>query len=301
MMALASASEPLRAANLISSERLYQWELVGLAHEPVTSSSGFTIVPDYDLTDTPKYDLVIVIASLNVREVRHSHLFEWLRRQARYGTRLAAVSTASWLLARAGLLSGRQCTIHWEMLRAFQDEFPDLRVERALYTDDGDILTCAGGTSALDMMLSYIAQDHGPDLAAAIAENFLHSRIRPAAEEQRMSVQWRFAVTDGRLARAIALMEEHMDAPASPQAIADIVGISSRQMERLFQKHFGKAPVRFHLELRLMHARKLLQQSTDSIQMVAHKCGFSSPSHFGRAYRERFGSTPGQERRGHPQ
>ncbi|EKV31864.1 transcriptional regulator, AraC family [Caenispirillum salinarum AK4] len=300
MMALASASEPLRAANLIAGRTLYECELIGLAPGPVTSSAGFPILPDKTLAegaDARAYDLVVLVASLNVRRLQHQALFDWLRRSARHGSRLAAVSTGSLLMARAGLLEGRRCTIHWEMLRDMQEEFPELAVERALYVFDRDRLTCAGGTASLDMMLAWIANEHGGDLTAAIAENFLHTRVRNAAESQRMAVQWRFNISDQRLARAISVMEENMEEPVPPSALADLIGVSPRQLERLFQKAFSKSPARFCLELRLKHAQELLRQSTDSIQVIAHKCGFSSASHFGRAYREIFDSTPASDRR----
>lgn len=299
MMALASASEPLRAANLISGKTLYHCELVGLTASAVPSSAQFPILPDKAVDDRSDcaYDLVVVVASLNVRRFRNQALFDWLRRCARHGSRIAGVSTASLLLARAGLLEGRRCTIHWEMLRDLQEEFPELDVERALYVFDRDRLTCAGGTASLDMMLAWIAREHGGELTAAIAENFLHTRVRDAGESQRMSVQWRFNISDIRLARAISVMEENMEEPVPLGALADVIGVSPRQLERLFQKEFGKSPARFCLELRLRHAQDLLRQSTDSIQLIAHKCGFSSASHFGRAYREVFDSTPASDRR----
>lgn len=301
-MALSAVSEPLRAANLLSGRPLYTWHLISPDGEPVPSSSGFSLLPEYSLESAPVFDTLIVVASLRVREQSDQRLLRWLRRaaQGQGYTRIGGVSTAAYLLARAGLLENRRCTVHWEMLRDFQAEFPTLVVQRALYVVDRDRMTCAGGTAAMDLMLALIAERHGKDLAAGIADNFLHSRIRPGEESQRMLVQWRYGISDARLAKAIAFMEQNMDQPLSPAAIADIVCVSSRQLERLFQKSFGQTPARFYLELRLKHARYLLRQSTESIQQISLRCGFASVSHFSRAYREAFASTPAQARAAAP-
>jgi len=296
LMALSAMSEPLRAANLISGKPHYEWNLLGLDDTPVPSSSGFPLVTEYTLEGAPPFDMVTVLASIGVRDHVTQRLLRWLRAVARQGIPLCGVSTAPYLLARAGLLEKQRCTVHWEFLRDFQEEFRTIPVERALYVMDGNRLTCAGGTAAMDLMLALIAQRHGPALAAAIAENFLHPRIRGGDESQRMQVQWRYGVSDARLAKAIGFMEQNMQIPQSPCAIADMAGVSSRQLERLFQKAFQASPARFYLELRLKHARTLLRQSSESIQQIADRCGFSSVSHFSRAYRAVFADTPARSR-----
>src|SRR5262249_14548981 len=152
-------------------------------------------------------------------------------------------------------------------------------------------------TAVLDLILALIAQDHGHERAAEAAELLLHTRIRPSTESQRMAVQWRVNLTDKKLVRASLLMEDMLDKPVPPPALASAAGLSNRQFQRRFTDDLGLSPARFYLQLRLKHAQMLLQQSTGSILDVALECGFADPSHFTRQYRLQFGETPGHARR----
>jgi len=181
--------------------------------------------------------------------------------------------------------------------RDFAEEFPDIEATRDLFCIDRNRVTCGGGTAALDLMLALIAERHGHFIAAEVAEQFLHTRIRPPGESQRMAVQWRYGITDRRMVRVINLMEQNIEHPLHTQTLAQIAGISRRQLERRFLGEFGKTPSRFYVELRLKHAQALLLQSTDSLLAVALKCGFSSASHFGRCFRATYHETPARVRR----
>jgi transcriptional regulator GlxA family with amidase domain len=297
MMALSAATEPLRAANRVSGRQAYSWHLLSADGLEVSSSSGFRLFPEFSIREDGELDLLIVISSLDVANFRDRRVFAWLRRLAQSNIRLGAVSTGTLLLARAGLLGGYRCTIHWELLRDFAGEFPAIDVTRDLFCIDRNRVTCAGGIAALDLMLALVAEQHGQLIAAEVAEQFLYTRIRPPGESQRMALQWRYGITDRRLVRAINLMEQNIEQPLHTQTLAQIAGISPRQLERRFLGTFGKTPSRFYLELRLRHARTLLLQSTDSILSVALKCGFSSASHLGRCFRKTYDETPASVRR----
>ena len=296
MMALSSATEPLRAANRISGRVLYSWHLLSVDGEPVTSSSGFTLLPEAAITSARELSQLFVVASLGVPEYRNVHVFNWLRRFSATGKPIGAISLGAMILARAGLLEGHKCTIHWESQRDFSEEFPLIEVTRDIYCIDGNRLTCGGGTAALDLMLELIARQHGHQLAAEVADQFLHTRIRASQESQKMAIQWRYGVEDRRIVKAITLMEQNIEVPLQMHNISAQVGISARQFERLWLKHFEESPSRFYLELRSKAARKLLRESTYSLFDIAIRCGFSSASHLGRCYRQVFHRTPGEER-----
>ena len=297
MMALSSATEPLRAANRQAGVAHYAWHLLSVDGEQVASSSGFRLLPEASLQAAGALDMVFVVASLGVTSYRNRQVFDWLRRFATTGRPLGAISTASFILARAGLLDGYQCTIHWESLREFAEAFPRTRPSREIYVRDRDRLTCAGGTAALDLMLDLIASEHGAKLAAMVADNFLHARIRPAGESQRMAIHWRYGINDPRIVKAIALMEQHVEDALAIEQLAGLVGVSPRQFERLFQTALGRGPARFYQDLRLEEARRLVIESTESLSAIALCCGFASVSHLGRAFRTAYGRTPGEERR----
>ncbi|MFJ4432245.1 GlxA family transcriptional regulator [Pseudomonas sp. NPDC089395] len=296
MMALAGASEPLRAANRLAGRTLYEWQLLSETGGTVSSSSGVEI-STRGLSDVNELDRVFVLASLDIEHLRPPQMLRFLQRAAAQGKTVGAFSTGTFILARAGLLDGRKCTLHWESINEFAEEFPAIEVTRELYVNHDNRWTCAGGTAAIDLMLAQISLDYGGKLAAAVAEQFLHARIRGPEEHQRMSIQWRFGIHDRRITAAIGHMEDNFEHVISIEDVADRCNVSQRQLERLWHQHFGMTPQRFYLELRLAEARRLLRESSKSIASVAYSCGFVSASHLGSAYRKTWGCSPGEERR----
>ncbi|MCO7514164.1 GlxA family transcriptional regulator [Pseudomonas guariconensis] len=296
MMALAGASEPLRAANRLAGKTLYQWSLLSEAGGTVSSSSGVEINTQ-SLEEAPELDRVFVLASLDIEHQRPPKMIRFLHRSVAKGKTVGAFSTGTFILARAGLLEGKKCTLHWESINQFAEEFPTIEVTRELYVNHDNRWTCAGGTAAIDLMLAQISVDYGGKLAAAVAEQFLHARIRGPEEQQRMSIQWRFGVHDRRITAAIAQMEDNFEHVISIEQVAQVCNLSQRQLERLWHQHFGMTPQRFYLELRLAEARRMLRESTKSIASIAYSCGFVSASHLGSAYRKAWGCSPGEERR----
>ena len=300
MLAFSSAVEPLRAANRLSGEALYDWRILTADGSAIDSSSRMHLLPDGGLDDCldsgPKLDFLFVVAGLAVQNLHEPAVIAALRRLARGGCRIGALSTGSYLLAWAGLLDGFRCTVHWENLDAFREDFPDLQITGELYEIDGPRLTCSGGTASLDMTLSLIGEAHGRDLAAQVAEQFIHERIRETHDHQRMSLQGRLGISHPKLLQVIALMEEHLEEPLARAELARRAGLSTRQLERLFRRYLGRTPTRFYLELRLHRARALLTQTAMSILNVALACGFVSASHFSKCYREFFHKMPREER-----
>lgn len=296
MMALASASEPLRAANRLKNDSLYEWFLLSEEGGIITSSSGFE-TRTVSISDAPQLDRLFVVASLDIESKRPKRILQYLQKLAVTGMPLGALSTGTFILARAGLLLGKRCTLHWEAFAQFAEEFPDIEVTRDLYVRDGNRWTCGGGTAAIDLMLAQISGDYGAKLAADTAEQFLHTRIRGPEEHQRMAIQWRYDIHDARLASAIAIMEQNLEYVVPIDALAKQSGLSTRQLERLWHQHFKMTPQRFYLNARLNEARRLVRESSDAIATIALRCGFVSASHLGSAYRRLFGNTPSDERR----
>ncbi|NTB97243.1 GlxA family transcriptional regulator [Agrobacterium tumefaciens] len=295
-MALASASEPLRAANRLSGRQLYDWYLLSEQGGVIVSSSGFE-TRTISIAEAPRLDRIFVVASLDIETKKPKPILNFLKKLAMTGMPIGALSTGTFILARAGLLAGKRCTLHWESLPQFAEEFPDIEVTRELYVRDGNRWTCAGGTAAIDLMLAQISGDHGTRLAADAAEQFLHTRIRGAEEHQRMAIQWRYDIHDARIANAITIMEQNLEYIVPIDEVAKRCNLSGRQMERLWHKYFKITPQRFYLDIRLGEARRLIRESSESIASIALKCGFVSASHLGSAYRGKFEQSPSEERR----
>jgi transcriptional regulator GlxA family with amidase domain len=296
MIAFASAIEPLRLANRLSGERLYAWSLVSESGGPVTCSNGAALIPDGPLQDSPRDATVIVCGGVDVHKAATRPLLTWLRKQARRGLRMGAICNGAHILARAGLLGGRRCTIHWDNRISFAEEFPDIEVTTRLYELDGDRITCAGGAAAADMMVAVIAAEHGPALARLVADQMIMAPLRSEADEQRLSATARIGARHPKLVAIIKRMEDNLEDPVSPPDLAAEAGMSTRQLERLFRRYLNKSPKRHYMELRLEKARGLLLQTDMSVIDVAIASGFGSPSHFSKCYRAQFGRTPYRER-----
>lgn len=298
MIAFSAAVEPLRLANRLSDSDLYSGKTLSMDGAEVTASNGVSVMVDAAVTDGGPLDMLIVCAGINVREHTTGAMLNAIRRRSSHGTGVGALCTGTYVLAKAGLLDEHRCTIHWENLMAFVEEFPDLTVTSELFEIDRNRFSCAGGTAAADMMLTLIAMQQGESLAASVADQLIHHRIREGHERQRMELRARLGVAHPKLISVVQMMEENIEEPLSCTELARDVGLSARQLERLFRKYMGQVPTRYYLELRLKRARFLLLQTSMPVLSVALSCGFVSASHFSKCYREHFRRTPSEERRG---
>jgi transcriptional regulator GlxA family with amidase domain len=298
MMAFAAGVEPLRAANRLSGAALFEWQLISADGSPVEASNGISVAAQGALAELGKVDMIIACAGLEAPEVERSvKLHHQLRRLAGHGTIVGAISSGSFLLAEAGLLAGRRCTVHWEYFEAFRTRYPHLEVTEDLYVIDRNVFTCSGGTAALDMMVHFISQVGGSQLALAVAEQFIHPQVRTQEEQQRLDLHARYHIENPKLIQVIALMEGALDEPLELREMAQRANVSVRQVERLFREHIGTSPKTFYLDLRLAKARTLLRRTLGSLRTIALECGFGSPSHFCHAYKRRYGIPPTHERR----
>jgi len=220
----------------------------------------------------------------------------WLRRESRRGMAIGAVCTGAHALAKAGLLDGRRCTIHWENRDSFEEDFPEIELVQTVYVIDANRYTAAGGTASADMMLQLVSRRHGPEMATLVADQMIHTALRSDRDEQRLSIPTRIGVRHPRLGAVIQMMETNIEEPISPALLAQDVGLSARQLERLFRRYLNRSPKRYYMELRLQKARNLLLQTDMSVINVALACGFASPSHFSKCYRAVYKTTPYRER-----
>jgi transcriptional regulator GlxA family with amidase domain len=296
MIAFAAAIEPLRLANRISRRPLYAWKVASEDGATVICSNGCAITGDMGLEDLSRDTAIVVCAGLELREAASRPILTWLRKQSRRGVGLGAVCTGSHILAKAGLLDDKRCTIHWENQAAFAEEFPETELSNLLFCVEDGIFTCAGGTAATDMMLQLISEHHGPDLASLVADSLIHAPVRGDQDEQRLSIPARIGVRHPKLVSIIQTMERNTEEPISPSELAKGVSMSTRQLERLFRRYLNRSPKRYYMELRLEKARNLLLQTDMSVINVALACGFTSPSHFSKCYRGHFNRTPYRER-----
>ncbi|AWY42642.1 helix-turn-helix domain-containing protein [Pseudomonas putida] len=298
LISLASAVEPLRMANQLSGRELYRWHTFSLGGQPVWASDGVPITPDASWDKPWVADTVIVCGGVGIQSVVTREHITWLKALARQSRLLGGICTGSWALARAGLLDGYECSVHWEFLAAMQEAFPRVSMSASLFTLDRNRFTSSGGTAPMDMMLHLIGRDHGRELSAAISEMFVYERIRNEQDHQRVPLKHVLGTHQPKLQEIVALMEANLEEPIDLDHLADYVELSRRQLERLFQKYLHCTPSRYYLRLRLIRARQLLKQTSMSLIELATVCGFVSTPHFSKCYREHFGVPPSDERAG---
>lgn len=303
MIAFSTAIEPLRIANRMLGAEAYKWELASMDGEPVIASNGIAVSVNSDLSKArqaliglKRPSMLFLCSGMDVEETENKSLFAYLRESKNCGVTVGGLCSAAHLLAAAGLLKGKRCAIHWENLPGFAEKFSDVDVYADLYEMDGNIWTCAGGTAALDMMLSLIGEDFDEELVNRVCEQALTDRVRNPHDRQRLPLRARLGVQNAKVLSIIEFMEANITEPLSLVEIAEYVGLSRRQIERLFQSQMGRSPARYYLEVRLDRARHLLVQSSIPVVDVAIASGFVSASHFSKCYREMYGKPPLQER-----
>jgi transcriptional regulator GlxA family with amidase domain len=297
LMSYASIIEPYRAANVLAGETLYRWVHVSVDGLPVRASNRASVAADQPVGQPLACDTLFVFAAGDPASFRDPATFAWLRDIARRGATVAGVSGGPFLLARAGLLDGYRATIHWDHRPTFAETFGDILIEPSLYVIDRRRVTCAGGTSGLDLAIELIEREQGHALAARVGDWFIRTQYRAADQPQRASLRERYAIANDRVLKVLARMEAAVEEPETRAALARVAGVSLRQLERLFAQHVGESVNDRYRRIRLEQASELLKKTGQSVTSVAIACGFRSSSHFSRAFRARYGTPPAQGRR----
>jgi len=300
LISLAAAIEPLRMANRICGENDYVWKTLSMTGEAVSASDGLCVNVDSSIRDDNVLDdleALIVCGGRRVERNTSKALSVWLRSVDKRGIGLGAICTGSYILADAGLLDGYSCSIHWENMAALADLFPGISVSHKIFTIDGDRFTSSGGITPVDMMLHFISSKYGPDVSAGVAEQFIFERIRMSDDEQRVPLRHSEGRQSEKLLIAAELMDTNIREPISQEELASYVGLSRRQLQRLFQRYLSCTPSNYYLKIRLQRARQLLRQTSNSIVEISVSAGFVSSSHFSKSYREMYGHSPSTERR----
>ena len=299
LLSFSSALDALRIANRMSGKKLYDWTFIGENEEFVSCSAGTQFKLDNSLVELHRDDTILLCGGTAIQESTTKKLIGWLRREARRGLIIGGLCTAAYPMAKAGLLDDKKATIHRENQDSFAEEFLEVELTKTVFVCDGNRYTTAGGTSSIDLLLKIIADEHGEELANAVADQMINSSIRTDQDTQRLSVPTRIGVRHPKLSKVIQMMEINIEEPISPSILAKDVGMSTRQLERLFRRYLDRSPKRYYMELRLQKARNLLMQTDMSVINVALACGFASPSHFSKCYRAHYDTTPYRERGSH--
>jgi len=297
LLTYSSAVEPLRAANVLAEQNLYEIWNIPAQGARARASCGALIPANAHVGERVGFDLVLVVASNDTDDAKQPRLLDWLRQLARRKIIIGGLSAGPLMLARAGLLRERSMTLHWLFRNALTEVQPELTVERQLFVIDRDRVTCAGGTAPVDLMHSILSIHHGRDFAHQVTDWFSHSNVRSAESPQRAGRQSRYRTRNAEVLAVIELMETHLSDTLDLEQLAAMSTVSSRQLNRLFQQHLGFGTMEFYRRLRLQRGYQLLTQSTLSIAHIGTSTGFINSAHFSRSFKRMYDKTPSEARK----
>jgi transcriptional regulator GlxA family with amidase domain len=300
MACLTQAIEPLRAANEIMGERWFTWTLVAETAGAVRSSAEIGFEPDATLQSVEGLDLLFLLSPPTAQFADPRRSPARLRWLDRTGVVLGAFSGGIFPLARAGLMQGRPCSVHWCYEAAFKADFPGVEAREVAVLREGRRITASGAGAVFDLMLRLIEERLGRDCMTEVACWFQHPFLRDADASQKVPVA-RSGGTVDRLAApiraAIGLFESHVEDPLRIPDVAAAVGLSGRHFERIFKRETGQSPLRYYHHLRLTKARQRVLYSSTPLREIAASVGYMTSSPMVRHYTELFGVSPKDERR----
>jgi len=300
MACLTSAIEPLRAANEITGRREFVWRLVAETRAPVRSSAEIGFDPDETLLETEGLDHLYLLAPPTAEFANPRRSPARLRWLERTGVTLGAFSGGIFPLARAGLMEGRSCSVHWCYEAAFKAEFPDVGASESTILCARRRNTVSGAGAVFDLMLRLIEERLGRDCMTEVACWFQHPFVRDNDARQKVPVAGAGSTADDLpppIRAAIRLFESHIEDPLRIPDVAAAVGLSGRHFERLFKRETGQSPLRYYNHLRLAKARQRVLYSNDSFREIAASVGYLTSSPMIRHYTQLFGVSPREERR----
>ena len=299
MIAFTNALEILRMANYLLGEQIYQWSVFSVDGKPAEASNGLSVSKTTQLNYSNMPDVLLVCGGVDIQHAVTPDVIKLLTQASKHNMWLGGLCTGSYALAKAGLLDGYKCTIHWENMASLCEQFSSISFMEELFVIDRNRCTCAGGTAPLDLMLAFVAAQFGKNLVAEISDQFMVVRARDSKDQQHIPVAARVGYSHKALVEVSALMEANIEEPLSLDELARLASLSQRHLQRMFKHTLNMTPMHYYLNLRLRRARALLLQTEMSVMSVTVACGFQSSCHFSKSYRMLFGYSPSMERNQH--
>lgn len=300
LSAFALFVDTLRLASdeLDRSGRVFaDWQVLSSTRQLITSSCGVQVSPTSEFADPATYDYIVVVGGLlNVESPVDDRTIEFLRKADRLKVPLIGVCTGTFILAEAGLLRGHQTCVSWLHFHAFRERFPDLEVRSdRIFNLDRTRGSCAGGSSAADMAASIVRRHISRDAERNAMEVLQIEKARSALDIQPRR-PLAIEASDPKVKAALIIMEANTEEMVPIEKLAAAVGVSRRQLERLFMDHAKSSPAVVYKRVRLERARHLLLHSTAPLIDIALEVGFENSSHFARSFKQTFGQSPTQLR-----
>lgn len=298
LLEIAGIRDALFEANCKMQSEAYRVRLVTEHGVPLESASGVKYIPDMSMREaTQPSDTLIVVGPFGVPETVSDDVTSWLRDQATQSRRYGSTCTGAFLLARAGLLSERRVTTHWQYAERLAADHADVHVEPdSIFVRDGPVFSSAGVTAAIDLTFSLIEEDHGSALALWAARRLVVFLKRPGGQSQFSATLTAQTATASPIDRVRLHILENPRAELDLASLAEVAGISPRHLSRLFQAELGMNPAAYVELTRIDIARRLLEDGTSPIKAIAYAAGFGATATLRRAFLRRIHVTPQEYR-----
>ena len=296
LLAFSNIIEPLRMANYVSEQRLYSWVVTGFDSDKTSSSSDIEISHTAQLDYLLTCELVFVCGGHQTNYLGSRKLITLIQRLAVRNIALGGLCTGALALAAAGLLKKQAVSLHWENISVAQESYPGVIFNDQIFTIAPQLYSCSGGACALDMTLHIINKHHGHHLVSKIQDMFIITSIREPTYLQHMPKPKILSSSYTNVINAITLMKANLEEPLSGEDIAHHIGLSSRQLQRIFNKNFSRSPQQYYVQLRLEHAKYILKHTTLPISQIVLASGFIDNSAFSSTFKKYYGMTPSHYR-----
>ncbi|MDB6087723.1 MAG: cdhR 1 [Gammaproteobacteria bacterium] len=274
-----------------------QWSIMAGRQESVPASCGVLIEPTSRFLPPESLDYVVVVGGLlHAGPQIDAATAIYLREVAATNVPLIGICTGSFILCRAGLMRGRRSCVSWYHYQDFLEAFPDHDVVAdRLFLADGPRITCAGGAGAAALATHLIERHLGSAVAQKASQVLLFDRPRAGSDAQPHPPMSE-TVSEPRVRRALLLMEQNLNRPIAIAAVADELGMSVRQLERLCREHVGLGPASLYRQLRMRYANWLIENTDRSVTDIAIEAGFADCAHFSRQFKDAYGLSPSTRR-----
>ncbi len=292
LMTVASTIDPMRAANRIAGQEIFNWKIVSPRGLAVDLTCGLSLPVNGRFSDNDRGDLLIIIGGFNALNTALPVTPIRLKRIIPNFTKVVSVEGGTWLLAKTGVLDGKKATTHWEDLESFSDEFSKIDVVADRFVVESKYVTVGGASPALDFLLAFIEEKFAAALAFDVSSVFIYSSTSHAADPQPFVSFGRLEEREPRVAQSIRLMEARIENPITIAAISKHVKISTRRLETLFRIHLGLGPAAYFNRLRLKSAERLLKDTNLSVREIGLRTGYSSTASLSRSFKKFSGQSP---------
>jgi len=274
----------------------YEFAVCAAESGPIRATGGISVQVSHSLRLLDRADTIVIPGWRDADEAPPAELLRKVRQAYDRGARLCSICSGVFVLAAAGVLSGKRATTHWRYIDRLSERYPDITVEpNALYVDEGQVLTSAGSAAGLDMLIHLVRRDFGPKIANQVAQRLV---IPPHREGGQAQFIPRPVAADerGRLAKLLDWIRIHLTSEHTIESLAERAAMSSRTFQREFKAATGLAPYAWIVRERIERAKELLETTRLPAQRIAERVGLGSAESLRHHFRARVGTTPAQYR-----